>query len=523
MTTSPLCESAKSVKLCPVIGQRFGNYQAVSLIGEGGMGEVYLAEHPSIGRQVAIKVLRSELGHDANALARFVNEARAANSIRHPNIIEILDSGVTENGISYLVMELLQGESLTSRIRRRGRLSSQEAVILANQTASALGAAHAKGIVHRDLKPDNLFVVPEPTNPGLEHIKVLDFGIAKLQTNVNPQHVKTRTGSLMGTPVYMSPEQCLGTKEVDWRSDIYSLGAIMYEMLTGQPPFVSEGFGALLNMHLNQAPLPPRQIEPSVSPGLDDAVLKMLAKKPEDRFQSMAEVQSCLAAAVGMTPAPFALSNSVLNSAQALGATINAPVMTVPTPTGKTLPVPTAPGEIQTGNTGNTGNTQPPRSRYSLVLVGGGLAAVIGLVLIGLAGRSVHRAAPVPAPTVTEVKPTPEPTPIPTAAAAPAVPDAKRVRIHIETSPAGARIVRESDGVVLGTTPQDMELPLSSQPLKVRLMLDGYVPMAQAIALDADMRATFALEADKKAERGGKKRPGAPGGAREDEGEPAKM
>jgi serine/threonine-protein kinase len=520
-----------------VIGQRFGNYQAVSLIGEGGMGEVYLAEHPSIGRQVAIKVLRTELGHDEQALARFVNEARAANSIRHPNIIEILDSGVTDNGISYLVMELLQGESLTSRIRRRGRLPSQEAVIIVNQTASALGAAHAKGIVHRDLKPDNLFVVPDATNPGLEHIKVLDFGIAKLQANVNPQHVKTRTGSLMGTPVYMSPEQCLGTKEIDWRSDIYSLGAILYELLTGQPPFVSEGFGALLNMHLNQAPLPPRQLEPTVAPGLDEAVLKMLAKKPEDRFQSMAEVQACLAAAVGLTPAPYSLSNSVLNSAQALQATISAPVVTMPTPTGKTLPVPgksgpaqTGPGSAQSGPASaetdpgsvQTGGTRPARSRYGLILAGGGVAAVIGVVLIGLAGRS-NPASPPPAPAVTEVKNTPQPSPAAPAPSAPAAPEAKRVRLHIETLPTGARIVRESDGVVLGTTPQTMELATSPQPIKVRLVLDGYLPLSQTIALDADVRATFALEAEKKGERGGKKRPLAPSGGQEGEGEPAKM
>jgi serine/threonine-protein kinase len=495
-----------------VIGQRFGNYQAVSLLGEGGMGEVYLAEHPGIGRQVAIKVLRSELGHDASVLARFVNEARAANSIRHPNIIEILDSGVTDNGISYLVMELLQGESLTARIRRLGRLPSQEAVVLANQTASALGAAHAKGIVHRDLKPDNLFVVPEPTNPGSEHIKVLDFGIAKLQSNVNSQHVKTRTGSLMGTPIYMSPEQCLGTKDIDWRSDIYSLGAILYEMLTGQPPFVSEGFGALLNMHMNQAPVPPRKLEPSVSPGLDEAVLKMLAKKPEDRFQSMAEVQACLAASVGMTPAPFALSNSVLNTAQALQATISAPVFTAATPHGKTLPVPGDSIAPQSAI------TRPGRSRQGLLLIGGGAAAAIGLLLVGLALRS-HQTEP-PAVAVTQPKPAPQPAPT---LPIPAAPEAKRVRIHIETLPAGARIVREGDGVVLGTTPQDMELPPSPQPLKIRLLLDGHMPMAQTIALDADLRATFALEAEKKVERGGKKRQGGSSAVHPDDGEPAKM
>jgi serine/threonine-protein kinase len=502
-----------------VIGQRFGNYRATALIGEGGMGEVYLAEHPGIGRQVAIKVLRAELGHDEQVLARFINEARAANAIRHPNIIEILDSGVTENGISYLVMELLRGESLTARIKRRGRLPPQEAVALANQTASALGAAHAKGIVHRDLKPDNLFVVPDESIPGHEHIKVLDFGIAKLQANAaGGSSVKTRTGSLMGTPIYMSPEQCLGTKEIDWRSDIYSLGAILYEMLTGQPPFVSEGFGALLNMHLNQAPRPPCQLEAAISPGLDAAVLRMLAKKPEDRFQSMAEVQSALAASVGLTPAPFSLSQSVADAQNSMLSTMAAPIGPTPTPMGTTLSNST--GErLGPGGATPAGTAAPARPGRGVIFAAVGGVAAIAVVAIVLVGKGNQPTKPVALADSASAAAATKP-----AAVVETVPERKRVRIHIESLPTGARIVRESDKVVLGTTPQDLELDPSPQPLRVRLMHEGYLPATQEIALDADVRATYALEPEKKDETrpGGKKRP--PGGsAVHDHDEPAKM
>jgi serine/threonine protein kinase len=492
-----------------VIGQRFGNYLATALLGEGGMGAVYLAEHPSIGRQVAIKVLRAELGRDAQSLARFINEARAANSIRHPNIIEILDSGVTENGISYLVMELLRGESLTARIKRKGRVPPNEAVALVMQTASALGAAHAKGIVHRDLKPDNLFVVPDEANPGSEHIKVLDFGIAKLQTTAPGGFVKTRTGALMGTPIYMSPEQCLGTKEVDARSDIYSLGAILYELTTGRPPFISEGFGALLNMHLNQPPRPPREIEPTISPGLASAMLKMLAKKPEDRFQSMAEVESVLAAASGLVPSPFALSQSVTEVHKALQATVDAPADQLLAQEQTTL-------SATAGEKASAVTTLRTRSSRWPIGVAVATAAVAAIVVILLLGRGSRPSASAVAATATAL-----PVASARVPAVPAAPVPKRVRVHIESLPTGARIVRESDGVVLGTTPQDMELDASLHPMRVRLALDGYSSTTHDIALAVDIQATFALEPAKREETrpSSKKRPAA---AREHD-EPAKM
>src|SRR6185503_5354542 len=304
-----------------MIGEQFGNYKSISLLGEGGMGAVYLAEHPGIGRRVAVKVLHKNYTRDEHLLARFLNEARAANAIRHPNIIEILDSGMLADGTPFLVMELLEGESLGTRLRQNGALAIAKAVDFAYQTASALGAAHAKGIVHRDLKPDNLFVVPDVHDTNRERIKVLDFGIAKLQQGSVADSVKTRTGTLMGTPIYMSPEQCRGTRTVDHRSDIYSLGVIFYEMLVGQPPFVSEGFGDLVNMHLNVPPASARSKRSDVPLALDALVLKMLAKNPEDRYAEMSEVQAALKASGGsqITSSPDLGKMNAQGSAASVG------------------------------------------------------------------------------------------------------------------------------------------------------------------------------------------------------------
>src|SRR5580765_5343311 len=170
-------------------------------------------------------------------------------------------------------MEYLEGENLSSRLNSVGRMSVRMALDFANQSAGALAAAHDKGIIHRDLKPDNLYVTPDPRAPASELIKILDFGIAKLAASVDGAFShKTHTGALLGTPLYMSPEQCLGVKEVDRRTDIYSLGCILYEMLCGEPPFVSEGFGALVNMHINQAPEPPSRRTPNISPSVESLV-----------------------------------------------------------------------------------------------------------------------------------------------------------------------------------------------------------------------------------------------------------
>jgi serine/threonine-protein kinase len=280
-----------------VIGNKINNYELKRLLGEGGMGAVYVAEHPVLGRRVAIKVLRRELVQDEKLVGRFINEARAADAIRHPNIVQVQDVGLLSDGLPYIVMELLEGQTLGARLQAAGRLGVGETLAIGEQVASAVAAAHNVGIIHRDLKPDNIFLVADPAAPGGQRVKVLDFGIAKLRIEMGGSDLKTKTGAVMGTPAYMSPEQCLGRSgEVDHRTDVYALGVILFEMLCGVPPFVGEGFGEVLVMHMTQPPPPPRSLNPDISLGVEQVILRALSKKKEERFANMGEMGQAIAA-----------------------------------------------------------------------------------------------------------------------------------------------------------------------------------------------------------------------------------
>jgi len=291
-----------------VVGRSLGNYRLLEVLGQGGMGVVYMGEHSLLGRKAAIKVLRSELSKRADIVARFFNEARATSQVSHPSIVSCLDFGHDRGGSAYIVMELLEGESLRDRLDREECIPWTRAVTIAKQVASALGAAHELGVVHRDLKPDNVYLVEDPDVVGGERAKVLDFGIAKLADDTGVASVfRTRTGSLIGTPIYMSPEQCRGAGEVDKRTDIYSLGCVLYQMVCGRPPFIGAGHGDLIIMHMTVPPKPPRMLEPSVPEWLEQVILRMLAKKPDERYGDMAEVTADLERLVvmpGMTPIP---------------------------------------------------------------------------------------------------------------------------------------------------------------------------------------------------------------------------
>ncbi len=259
------------------------------------MGSVYLAEHTVMGWKAAIKVLRRSLADDKVLVRRFLNEARVIKAVRHPNIVEIIDVGILPDGLPYLLMELLEGETVGARLHRDGRLTVEQALDIGIQTAVALQAAHDKGITHRDLKPDNLFLVPDPEDPAQEKVKVLDFGIAKHDAENRSPSAHTRSGVLLGTPAYMSPEQCRGIAEaVDHRADIYALSVILHQMLAGRAPFVGAGTGDVLIMHVSADPPPVAQDNPAVPRFVEAAILRGLAKLREHRFQSMTEFATAL-------------------------------------------------------------------------------------------------------------------------------------------------------------------------------------------------------------------------------------
>ena len=276
-------------------GEQIGGYTIVHLLGRGGMGEVYLAQHRRVARRAAIKVLIPELSQNAVVLDRFFNEARAASLIRHPGIVDILDCDIYD-GQAYIVMEFLDGEALGGYLFRTGPLERDLPFFLGISVAiaGAVGAAHATGIIHRDLKPDNIYLHLAP-NSGAVTVKILDFGIAKLALQDGAPS-QTNTGVLLGTPTYMSPEQCRGAGRVDSRSDIYSLGCILYECACGFPPFVRDGMGDLIVAHVSEAPVPPIEHVPSLPADVNDLILRMLAKNAGERPQTMDDVVAALRA-----------------------------------------------------------------------------------------------------------------------------------------------------------------------------------------------------------------------------------
>jgi serine/threonine protein kinase len=386
-----------------MIGQRINNYEVKSLLGEGGMGAVYLAEHPFIGRQVAVKVLLPGFAKEPDLVARFFNEAKAANSIGHPNIIDVIDVGTLPDGLPYLVMELLKGESLASRLERVGKLDVGLVLELGRQATSALQAAHAAGIVHRDLKPANLFLTSDRDDPSRTHLKVLDFGIAKLSSSLQGNQVKTGTGAILGTPVYMSPEQSLGrSAAIDSRTDIYSLGVILYHALAGEPPFVAEGFGEMMLMHM-QAEVPPLHARNGNVPSpLEALVARALAKKPEDRFQAMAEMGEALSALGSSTGRASAWDEFSRRSDRATMVLPQTLERTVRLPAGAASPERTGASRSSRKALGSTtfsgaasersgeeaASFRSSRLRH---ILGGALVAVAGLGLVlGLSGSSRH-------------------------------------------------------------------------------------------------------------------------------------
>ncbi len=356
-----------------------GRYRIDEKIGAGGMGTVYRARRLLIGDDVAVKILHFEIMSDPQAVERFRREAQAAARLKHPNAVMIYDFGVSEDGLLYLVMELVEGQSLRQIIRERGPLSPQTATEIVSQVCAVLEESHRQNIIHRDLKPDNIMV--STTAEGFR-VKVLDFGIAKLRdTSLTSANI-TKTGAMMGTPHYMSPEQCMG-EELDGRSDVYSLGIVLYEMLTGVVPFNSPVSSAVVVQHVTQQPPPLRAINVSVSPKVEAVVMSALEKQREARPQTATALTEQLAAAIssGFITQPNTMRSGTMNAlphrSPSGAAQASLPVTRISTPANEAM---TTVADAQTQT--ETPSRAASKKRALLILSIVAALAVIGAAIV---------------------------------------------------------------------------------------------------------------------------------------------
>jgi serine/threonine-protein kinase len=403
---SPLTPDKDTPSSDPLIGRVLsGRYRLAERLGQGGMGTVYRAVHTLMDKPVAVKVLRGELSSDAEAVARFHREARSASKLDHDHCIRVTDFGQSDDGLLFLVMELLDGTSL-GQVVRRGPVPAARAAAIARAIAEALDHAHEHGIIHRDLKPDNVFLARRPR--GRELVKVLDFGLAKLvhDGSLNPAASITRDGTVFGTPEYMAPEQAEGEK-LDGRTDLYALGVILYQLVCGDVPFRATNFVALLTKQVGEKPVPPRERRPDlpIVEGLEAVILKCLAKRPDDRFASAQALAEALE--------PFASSDSsqlMLLPARGLPsgehATVSPtgaqdrPSQKLRAPSGEHAIIPETPSRLATTRGEITGGETPsavlftkPRRRRRLAL---GITSAVVIAGAAVALAVVHRPADAP-------------------------------------------------------------------------------------------------------------------------------
>ncbi len=443
-------------------GTVIGSYRLIDVIGEGGMGVVYLAEHTKLGRRVAIKMLRTEYGSNPQAVQRFFAEARAVNKISHQNIVEITDFVENPGADNYYIMELLIGSNLAKQIDGQPVMAPARAVGIMAQVARALEAVHEAGIVHRDLKPDNVFLIERSGQK--DFVKLLDFGVAKLgELGDGIALHRTAAGAILGTPEYMSPEQASG-KTVDYRTDLYSFGVLLYELVTGRLPLTGSSFGELVVKHLTVAPPLPSKIAglPHViPPSLEDLILACLAKDPLDRPDTIRTVLTRLEAI-----------------AQDEGWDLVTFTDAVPRVTGRMAVMPALHKPRPTPEYGEADVTMPtriPPKRRTALWIGGAAALVVGLGLAAmkLAGSSSEPAAPPPE----RAQPV------------------ARIDVAFETTPAGAEVFRAGETVALGRTPFSTSFDMSDRIETFELRLAGYTSTTQKLRLDRSSRVSAALVA----------------------------
>jgi serine/threonine-protein kinase len=436
------------------VGFAVGEYRVEGKLGEGGMATVYSARHPLIGKKAAIKVMSPALCADAIAVERFVQEARAVNQIGHPNIVDIFSFGKLSDGRSYFVMEWLQGETLQSRLAQ-GKMPLTEVIEILFHVCDALEAAHEKGIVHRDLKPENIFLVHVRANR--KQVKLLDFGIAKLTGDGAGKVLSTSANVVMGTPQYISPEQARA-KNIDHRTDIYSLGAMAYEMVLGRPPFISDSAMAMVAMHLSDPVPPPRSLWPEI-PELVEQLLCGMLEKDADKRPNLVQIREYLADVRDQLRPQQPQQTLMYGESQPM------PLIRLDqTPPPQPAPPASADGigpkPVQTPQ-GLTPAEEaeaivlvPSGERKRWFLVGGGVAVLLSLLAVVVLRSSTPKVAPPPvkaepAPTLMLPPPTAPPAPAPAVAPQPAI-------VVVNTNVDGARI--ELDGKVVAESARNARL-----------------------------------------------------------------
>ncbi len=459
-----------------LVGKSIGNYQIKAKLGEGGMGVVYLGEHPLIGKRVAVKVLLEELSANETVVSRFFNEAKAVNDIGHQNIVDIVDFGKTKNDyggdLVYFIMEFLDGESLQVRLKRGG-VTNVELMHMMTQCCSALAASHKKGIVHRDLKPDNIYLCSRGGDNNF--IKILDFGIAKLTGDGGMSSHKTRTGLVIGTPSYMSPEQCEGKGLIDHRSDIYSLGVVMYEMATGRVPFPGEGFGEILVAHLTKTPERPCALNPNLAPEIEAIILHAIEKDKNRRFQTMAEFEAAVRDPIQHTGsykqlpgfAPAASLAYSQDQATIVGGQAYQPATVVGGPATMA-----GQGPRVTTLSGASGEVTQHGRRLRAPLF-----AALMLMLAGAGGGTLyylHSRNSTDAPVIAA-----QTAPV----AAPVVTPIEEVIVTVASEPSGARVLRaDQGGQEVGRTPYDFHMKKGDASFDVQVALPGYTSQVRTVS-----------------------------------------
>jgi serine/threonine-protein kinase len=471
-TVVDAAEAAKDGLIGRTLASR---YLILREIGKGGMGVVYEAEHVGLGKRVAVKLLLDTYSEDREVLARFHMEARNASRIGHENIIDILDIGEHE-GRSFIVMEFLEGTDLRKVSLTAGALPFDRALSILRQICRGLSAAHQKGIIHRDMKPENVFVIPEKAGIR-DFVKLMDFGISKIKAAHESQVRLTQTGAVVGTPLYMAPEQALAKPDIDHRVDVYSVGVMMYELFTGRPPFEATTYLGLITQHVHERPPSPRKVRPELPAALEKLILRALEKEPEKRFATIDEMAAAL---------PPTLSSGPMSAASS-GALAAAPG-------GVALPV-TPPSAVVTGFP-TTIATVTPRAR--LMWIGIAAAALVAIGVLAAVVVAMDGGGP-PAPPAAEASaggPAGTGAGAAGAGANPLVqPLATHGAVDLKSEPSGARVFL--DGRDVGVTPLVLpRVPVGEHTL--RLELEGYVPVSLQKVVRGDVAETFVLTPQRK-------------------------